>query len=422
MIEKLTLQNYRNLHTGTGLTFDPLTIFVGPNGSGKTNLIRVLRFLQDAWINAEDDRRGVSRFESAIARWGSGRILDKSVDTPSVVSVDAHFCLEHGYRHGFGLDLDIKNENTVSVRHETMRRWPDTGNQDEAFKYYDADIVAKHIVVSRYRDDMPGRRSKLHRIEALPANELAVHNLQKWLEENSDEPTKDTPFFEGKRWIEDYVSKWAFYDASQMNIDAIRKASPEIGLGDRTLAPSGTNLALVIFNLFRDLDLEDKIKQAMTELFPQTRSLRTNIVGRVSLTLEWHLLGISKPLFLDEMSEGTIRMLCWAAILFSPEIPRLLVLDEPEASLHPAWLRILAGWIRDAARRTQIIVSTHSSDLLDYFTDEIASVRVFDQDPDNPIYSHIRTVTRAAIADKLSEGWRLGDLYRVGDPQVGGWP
>ena len=434
MLEKITLKNYRNLHLDQGLDFDPLTIFVGPNGSGKTNLLRVLRFLQDAWISMEDERRGVSRFESAMTRWGAGRILDKSLDPPAVVSVNSHFCLQQGYRHGYDLALQVKDENTVSVRQEAMKRWADGRYPEDAFRYYDVDLAAKQSTVSIYRDvegsDFGATRAssgksgtQLERIKDLPANDLAVHSLQKWLEENSNIPSKNTPFFEGRRWIEDFIREWAFYDAAQMNIEAIRRANPEIGSGDRTLTPSGINLALVLFNLSRDsIDFEEKIREAMTELFPATRSLRANIIGRVSLTVEWHLRGVPKPFFLDEMSEGTVRMLCWAAILFSPKIPRLLVLDEPEASLHPAWLRVLAGWIRDAARRTQIIISTHSPDLLDHFTEERNSVRVFNKDPQNPLYTRIEMIDKEATEAKIAEGWQLGDLYRVGDPQIGGWP
>ena len=434
MLEQIALQNYRNLHIDQGLDFDPLTIFVGPNGSGKTNLIRVFRFLQDAWINTEDERRGVSRFESAMGRWGSGRILNKSLAPPSVVNVSTRFCLQSGYRHGYDLTLQVKDENTVSLRQESMWRRADDGYFETPYRYYDVDLATKRSMVSIYRDNEEGEvnakfpssvkaGTRLIKIEELPANDLAVHSLQKWLEENSNIPAKDTPFFEGKRWIEDFIQEWAFYDAAQMNIDAIRRANPEIGSGDRTLTPSGINLALVMFNLSRDsIDFEEKIREGMAELFPATRSLRANTIGRVSLTVEWHLHGVPKPFFLDEMSEGTVRMLCWMAILFSPKIPRLLILDEPEASLHPAWLRVLAGWIRDAARRTQIVVSTHSPDLLDHFTEERNSVRVFNKDPQNPLYTQIERIDKEAIEDKIAEGWRLGDLYRVGDPQIGGWP
>jgi predicted ATPase len=68
----------------------------------------------------------------------------------------------------------------------------------------------------------------------------------------------------------------------------------------------------------------------------------------------------------NEMSDGTVRMLCWAAILLSPTLPSLLVIDEPELGIHAAWMPVLANWIKDASQKTQLIVSTHSPDLLSY--------------------------------------------------------
>jgi predicted ATPase len=424
MIERLKLINYRNLHMDEGLAFDPLTIFVGPNGSGKTNLIRAMRFLQDAWTGAEDERRGVTGFEGALARWGAGRVLDRGLNAPAVVGFDVHFGLEAGFTYAFDLDLSVAADNAVALLREAMWRWPSGRNAGLRLPFYEADLATKRGSVSRVREggNEVAPTDIAFSTSAAP-NELVAHRLQKSLEAESDIPLKEIPLFEGTRCVEDFVREWSFYDAAQMSIDAIRRASPELGVGDRLLAPSGDNLALVLFNLARDdIEYEDRIQHAVTELFPQTRCIRAVPSGRVSLTVEWYVHGIPKPFFLDEMSEGTVRMLCWAAVLFSPNIPRLIVLDEPEASLHPAWLRVLAGWIRDAARRTQIIVSTHSPDLLDYFSEERASVRVFDKDPDNPLYVRIHGVDEEGIEEKLAEGWKLGDLYRVGDPQVGGWP
>jgi predicted ATPase len=229
--------------------------------------------------------------------------------------------------------------------------------------------------------------------------------------------------------MEETLEKWLFYDGTQINVDGIRRANTELGSGDRVLSPSGDNLTLVILNLWQDgLEFQERLNHAMKELFPRTRQLRY-IVNRTNVTLEWYVEGIDRPFYLDEMSDGTIRMLCWAVVLFgrpkvknAVDVRRLIVIDEPETSLHPAWLAILAGWIREAARESQVIVSTHSSDLLDYFTDDLDSVRVFGDDPEHPGYVTIRPLDQEAIKPKLEEGWKLSDLYRVGAPEIGGWP
>ena len=118
-------------------------------------------------------------------------------------------------------------------------------------------------------------------------------------------------------------------------------------------------------------------------------------------------------------------MLTWAVILHSPTLPTLIVIEEPELGIHPAWMPILAEWIKGAAQRTQVIVSTHSPDLLDSFTDQLDNGGfIYAFQPDNESRSHFTPsrLTESAVTGWLEEGWQLGDLYRVGNPAVGGWP
>jgi len=82
---------------------------------------------------------------------------------------------------------------------------------------------------------------------------------------------------------------------------------------------------------------------------------------------------------------------------------------------------ILANWIKQASQKTQIIISTHSPDLLDYFTDCAADVICFEKTLPKGHFKAIK-LPEAIIQDKIAEGWQLGDLYRVGDDIVGGWP
>lgn len=140
----------------------------------------------------------------------------------------------------------------------------------------------------------------------------------------------------------------------------------------------------------------------------------------MGLTVEWYFEGLHDPFYLREMSDGTVRMLCWATILLSPRLPTLLVIDEPEMGIHPSWLPALAKWIKAASQRTQVIVTTHSPDLLDHFTDSLESVICFCTR--DGLYFALESLSPDRLAGKLEEGWQLGDLYRVGDPLVGGWP
>lgn len=122
------------------------------------------------------------------------------------------------------------------------------------------------------------------------------------------------------------------------------------------------------------------------------------------------------------MSDGTLKILFLATLLETTQPISFLGLDEPELNLHPGWLRVVARWLQTAKRAEQIFVSTHSPDLLDSFTEGFRSgdvkLLVFDT-RDGP---HVRAVHPADLDSFFQEGWELGDLYRVGEPQLGGWP
>jgi predicted ATPase len=87
-----------------------------------------------------------------------------------------------------------------------------------------------------------------------------------------------------------------------------------------------------------------------------------------------------RPLRSAELSDGTLRFMLWAAALLSPQPPSLMVLNEPETSLHPDLVRPLARLIRTAADKTQVVVVTHSGAVLDV----LEAVPVADADSGAP--------------------------------------
>jgi predicted ATPase len=86
-----------------------------------------------------------------------------------------------------------------------------------------------------------------------------------------------------------------------------------------------------------------------------------------------------RPLRAAELSDGTLRFLLWAAALLSPQPPSLMVLNEPETSLHPDLVRPLASLIQAAAQQTQVVVVTHSRAMLEF----LGTVPVSDADDDS---------------------------------------
>ena len=99
----------------------------------------------------------------------------------------------------------------------------------------------------------------------------------------------------------------------------------------------------------------------------------------------------------------------------------MLAIDEPEMNIHPAWQQIIGRWIQQSDNFKQCFISTHSPDFLDVFTEGFkrGEVSVFVFDPREECL--VKKLDYKKIKDDL-EDWELGDLYRVNDPAIGGWP
>ena len=410
----------------SGVDFENLNVFIGSNGSGKSNLTNIFRFLKDSIEEVSAEDRGVTSFDDAVSALGGDRMLDFTMKRPANVEFQFKFFPTDINPKGGTLDIHLfiqksgKAFNDYEVLYDGL-----IAPGSEPFYYYKChDIRSGTGVFSLYKNEHKNS-SRFEPLPDVPTNRLVLAHISRMLEE-SPHPPEMTPIYKFRRELVDAISKWRFYNANDMNLYAIRHAEPKIGSSDLYLSTSGENLPLVLFNLIQeDLQFEEQIENAMKAILPNTKRVRSGHSGRLSLTVEWYFKKMKEPFYLNEMSDGTVRMLCWAIILHSPFLPPLLSIDEPEIGLHPAWMPILAEWIKRASQKAQIFISTHSADLLDHFTDCLDNVYCFSAKVEtNKVETHfeIKKLPKNELQPKLDEGWQLGDLYRVGDPSVGGWP
>ncbi len=430
LLQFLATENYKNLSLDKEVNLKKLNIFIGSNGSGKSNFINCLKFLKNSLTTIPDESRGVSSFENAITQIGGNKVLDGNVASPAVVRLA--YCFSDISQTGIPgrdsgiLDFKIyvdKTKPRVSISEEFLYTGKDLYGlaSSSPFYYYKFhNIEAGKGVVSVYNKPDPYSGTHFESLDNIHTNSLGLASIPRLLE-YSQYPPESTPVYRIRRDLLEFISGWQFYNANNMDLNQIRTAEPKIGGSDIYLSPSGDNLPLVLDNLNQqDIDFEENINQAMKSILPKTRRLRPVRSGLLSLAVQWHFHDMKEAFYLNEMSDGTVRMLCWATILNSPILPSLLVIDEPELGLHVSWMPILAEWIKKAAHKTQVIITTHSPDLLDYFTDCLENVLCFYSE--DKTHFSIKPLSKAMLHEKLQEGWQLGDLYRVGDPMIGGWP
>jgi predicted ATPase len=160
--------------------------------------------------------------------------------------------------------------------------------------------------------------------------------------------------------LREEVRSWRFYDHFRADADS---AVRQIQLGTRTpvLAHDGRDMAAAIQTI---IEIGDRaaLDRAVEDAFPGARVHVDHGDGRFSLMFAQH--GLLRPLSSAELSDGTLRYLLWIAALLTPRPPALMILNEPETSLHPDLLPALARLISQAAKQTQIWVVSHASRLI----------------------------------------------------------
>ncbi len=410
-ISKLKLKNYKNIVIEDDLRFNNLSILIGPNGCGKSNLIGIFRFLKDCLTDPTEIQETTS-FEEAIRNLGGEKILDRIVKIPTDVLFGFEF---YAFRRNIYLDIGVSISNIydfIVISKESLdNRKSDFGDEGVLYSAHNSKTCEGFVLLDN---------SEKFELKIIPHNQLLLKYLPRLVEniKISDDITK---FYNFRRYLIETISKWHFYNANYMDINEIRLSEPKLRTGDIFLSANCENLARVIYNLFqKDVDFDEKLNQSIKQILPMTKKVRAIHAGELSLTVEWHIDGMKEPFYLYEMSDGMVRMLCWAVMLHSPRLPSLLVIEEPEIGIHPAWMSVLAEWIKSASERTQVIISTHSPDLLDHFTERLEDVICFRFDGKSHFFP--KNLIREEVAAKLEEGWQLGDLYRIGHPFIGGWP
>jgi predicted ATPase len=162
------------------------------------------------------------------------------------------------------------------------------------------------------------------------------------------------------------LRNWRFYDHFRTD-PAAPARHPQIGTRTPVLSGDGSDLAAAIATI-REIGAADELDAAIADAFPGAALDVGGAEARFELELSQH--GLLRPLGAAELSDGTLRYLLLAAALLSPRPPELMILNEPETSLHLDLLAPLARLIAAASRRTQIVVVSHARALAGALRDE----------------------------------------------------
>lgn len=141
---------------------------------------------------------------------------------------------------------------------------------------------------------------------------------------------------------------------------------------NRFLRVDGSNLAAVLYFISRKYPKQfSLIEQTIQEVAPSFAGfdLQPSRYNESLIKLAWRQKGASDAYFdAEQLSDGTLRMLCLVTLLMQPELPEILLIDEPELGLHPAALALFCALVKKASRESQIIISTQSIDIVNMFS------------------------------------------------------
>ena len=172
--------------------------------------------------------------------------------------------------------------------------------------------------------------------------------------------------------LREQMRGWRFYDHFRTDLDAPTR-TPQIGTHTPVLGNDGSDLPAALETI-REIGDAQTLDAAIDDAFPGSRVSVTTVEGRFEVAMAQY--GLLRPLRASELSDGTLRYLLWVAALLTPRPPTLMVLNEPETSLHPDLLPALGRLIVQASKRCQVLVVSHAPRLIAALTAEPSCNRI----------------------------------------------
>ena len=160
-----------------------------------------------------------------------------------------------------------------------------------------------------------------------------------------------------------------------------------------------------------DGDRFDLIIDTLRTAFPDLEELNFPPVAAGMLSMTWKDRKFSEPIYINELSEGTLRFLWLVSLLQSPHLSTITLIDEPEVSLHPELLSLLADLMRETAKRTQLIVATHSDRFIRFLKpEEVVVMDIDEQEFATATWADSLDLDRWLAEYSLDEIWLSGRM------------
>lgn len=401
MFKRIEVEHFKSIpHAAVELP--RICVVVGPNSAGKSNFLDVFSFLKEILTDGLDE--AISR------RFGATSIRQWSPSRPYNIKIACQLELEKNNLQGeYSVQLAIESSNVrvISEEGRLCGNLPIPGVRNPQNREYS--VAPDSIEFTRDRKGLVQLRPTGFFTEWLNVSEFTLREdaFDELVLSSGRTPVSVDPlmFFRPLFFAISDFEKYSIFPNTLRN--------PQKPSRERRLLPSGENFPS-IFKLIeksREDFRKDEIVESLRYFMPKLCDVKISATAG----LLWPTFKIEEKdgkrhdFNVSQVSDGTLRLLGILAALYQPNPPQTIAIEEPEQTVHPGALSLVADAIKDASHTSQVFVSTHSPDFLNHFTpNDVLAVKQSDDG-----LTSIGTTTQEQIDSVLEGLMSLGEVMRI---------
>ena len=373
---RIHIQGFRRLKD-VELPLGFLNVLVGPNGAGKTTLLDSIKLLAASANGKLRDylsaRRGINEQITSTANVRELR-MELNLDRDNN-QIPMYYSLA---LEPMGIAYRVSDERLAEYRELNRPPFLHLTSQNGVIKYFNPET--RHLEAPTWEHDQ---------------SETSLYQVLK-------------TFPDAESFKKRLASVELFH-----HLDIGPQAPARLPQAMQPAPHPGTNGEYLLSCLYslreQNPDRFEIIEDTLKAAFPGFQRLGFPPVAAGTIAMTWHENHLRDPLYTHQLSEGTLRFIWLTTILQSPSLPAVTLIDEPEISLHPQLLGLLADLLRDASRRTQLVVATHSERLIRHLNPEEVIVCGLDADG----FASAKPATTLNLQEWMQD-FSLDELWRMG--------